>query len=179
MCFYQTTHSDFSKKMVYLILSTIVFAYCYRSKYEFLIYYMLRFHFMNLFLAYVFRIFRFFDYDKQHAVGVTGQQRIPTRSWYLIPPIIFVDVRVCSASVMYFSFPFLILKTVCYHHISVFLHKVISRMFQVLYRYRRYPLSLFTSAYLLQIIDLGFCCCIFRKFQMQILNKSLMQEISS
>lgn len=43
-------------------------------------------------------------YDKAHKVDVTGQQRMLTLSWNLIlhVPLIFVAVRVCSASILYF-----------------------------------------------------------------------------
>lgn len=52
----------------------------------------------NLLIVYGF--FRFTDNDKEH----TGQQRMPTPPWHLILPLIFVKVRVCPVTVLYFSF---------------------------------------------------------------------------
>lgn len=61
---------------------------------------------------------RFPDYDKEHTAGVTGQQRMLTNPWHLILPLISVEVRICSAPVLYFSFVLLILNTDRYPNIS-------------------------------------------------------------
>lgn len=55
------------------------------------------------------RIILFFDYDKMHMAGLTGQQMMLTPSWHLIPPLSFVEVCVCSTPASYFSFGLLIL----------------------------------------------------------------------
>lgn len=64
------------------------------------------------------RIFRFRDYDKEHNAGVTTQQRMLTPPWNLILPPIFLEVRVRSVSVLYFSFGLLVLNTVRYYHVA-------------------------------------------------------------
>lgn len=62
----------------------------------------------------------FFRLDKEHTAGGTGQQRMFILLWHLILSLFFVDIRVRSATVLYFSFGLLILNTVRYHHISLF-----------------------------------------------------------
>lgn len=54
--------------------------------------------------------FSFSDYDKEHPAIVTGQQRMVTPPWHLI----IVEVRVCSALDLYFSY----WNTALYHRIS-------------------------------------------------------------
>lgn len=61
----------------------------------------------------------FFDYNKEHTSDVTGQQRLLTPPWHQFIPLIFVEVRVCFAPVLYFSIGLLLWNTVRYRHISL------------------------------------------------------------
>lgn len=88
--------------------------------------------FSNLLLDYNLspncpRLFPVFpaDYDKEHTVhvGVTAQQRMLTSSWHLILPLFYLDVRVCTAPVLFFFLSTLILITARYHHMSSLKYK--------------------------------------------------------
>lgn len=63
--------------------------------------------------------------NKELTAGVTGQQRklaISTPPWHLILPLNFLEVRVCSATILYFFFGLFILNTVLINtfHYSIF-----------------------------------------------------------
>lgn len=62
------------------------------------------------------------DYERKNMAVVAGQQIIFIPPWRLILPLIFLEIRVSFASVLYFSFWRLILITVRYHHMSLLKH---------------------------------------------------------
>lgn len=62
-------------------------------------------------------ISRFPKNDKEHIAGVNGQQRLLTPASHLT--LIFVEVCVCFAPVIFLGTFDLILKNVCYPHISL------------------------------------------------------------
>lgn len=54
---------------------------------------------------------------------LAGQQIIFIPPWRLILPLVFfLEIRVCSTSVVYFYFGLLIFITVRYHHMSILKH---------------------------------------------------------
>lgn len=62
------------------------------------------------------------DYERKNMAVVAGQQIISIPPWRLILLLVFLEIRVCSTSVVYFYFGLLILITVRYHHMSLFKH---------------------------------------------------------
>lgn len=68
------------------------------------------------------KVFVFRNYERKNMAVVAGQQIIFIPPWRLILPLIFLEIRVSFASVLYFSFWRLILITVRYHHMSLLKH---------------------------------------------------------
>lgn len=66
----------------------------------------------------VYGVFSFSYYDKGHTANLTGRQRMLTSPWHLILLLVFVEVRVCSAFVLYLSFGPWFWNIVRYDHIS-------------------------------------------------------------
>lgn len=81
-------------------------------------------------------LFPFPVYGEEHTLGATGKQRMLTPLLYLILHLIVLELCVCSAFVLYFSFKLLILITVNFHHLSsLYAYTYILR---ILYRLQLY-----------------------------------------
>lgn len=90
----------------------------------------------------------FTDYDKDRTVGVSGQQMLLTSPWHRIF-CIFIEVRVCSAPLLFlficFGFFFVLFYSLYFLFWTLFIKKSMRVVFNIFPLIPPFPFSLFNA----------------------------------